>query len=111
MPRPTPPPHAQALVVAPSQELAMQIVRAARGLLPEAARPAVQQLIGGANASRQREALKRSKPLVGVGTPGRLAKLMHVGSVGLRNNALIVLDEARPILGPPHPFWEGQREG
>lgn len=43
----------QAVVVAPSRELAMQIVRVAQGLLPAGARGAVQQCIGGANPHRQ----------------------------------------------------------
>jgi hypothetical protein len=40
----------QLLVVAPSQELAMQIVRVAQGLLPDEHRRLVQQCIGGANS-------------------------------------------------------------
>ena len=43
----------QAIVVAPSRELAMQIVRVAQSLLPDAARGCVQQAIGGANPHRQ----------------------------------------------------------
>ena len=43
----------QALVVAPSRELAMQIVRVAQELLPPAAKHTVQQCIGGANPHRQ----------------------------------------------------------
>ena len=43
----------QAVVVAPSRELAMQIVRVAQSLLPPGARGAVQQCIGGANPHRQ----------------------------------------------------------
>jgi superfamily II DNA/RNA helicase len=43
----------QAIVVAPSRELAMQILDVARQILPDEARDAVQQLIGGANQKRQ----------------------------------------------------------
>ena len=43
----------QALVVVPSRELAMQIVRVAQGLLPHGARATIQQCIGGANPNRQ----------------------------------------------------------
>ena len=43
----------QALVVVPSRELAMQIVRVAKGLLPDNARATIQQCIGGANPNRQ----------------------------------------------------------
>ena len=40
-------------MVAPSRELAMQIVRVAQSLLPDDARATVQQAIGGANPARQ----------------------------------------------------------
>lgn len=43
----------QAIVVAPSRELAMQIVRVGQSLLPHEARGCVQQAIGGANIHRQ----------------------------------------------------------
>lgn len=43
----------QAVVVAPSRELAMQIVRVGQSLLPPEARGCVQQAIGGANPYRQ----------------------------------------------------------
>jgi hypothetical protein len=45
--------RAQAVVVAPSRELAMQIMRVGQGLLPHEARGCVQQAIGGANIHRQ----------------------------------------------------------
>ena len=44
---------AQAVVVVPSRELAMQIVRVGQSLLPHGARGCVQQAIGGANMGRQ----------------------------------------------------------
>ena len=43
----------QAIIVVPSRELGMQIVRVAQSLLPEDAKGAVQQCIGGANPHRQ----------------------------------------------------------
>ena len=43
----------QAVVVAPSRELAMQIVRVGQAILPTEARGCVQQAIGGANPKRQ----------------------------------------------------------
>lgn len=71
----------QAVIVAPSRELAMQIVRVAEALLPHEARRAVQQCIGGANIFRQVEALKMYKPIMVVGTPGRLAELSREGAL------------------------------
>jgi hypothetical protein len=38
-------------------------------------RSIVQQAIGGANTQRQREAIRRNRPMIVVGTPGRVAEL------------------------------------
>lgn len=64
----------QLLIIAPSQELAMQIAEVARTW----AKPLqlkVQTLIGGANVSRQIDKLKK-RPEVLIGTPGRILELM-----------------------------------
>ena len=45
--------HLQAIVVAPSRELAMQIMRVGQAILPNEAKGCVQQAIGGANPRRQ----------------------------------------------------------
>lgn len=88
----------QALIVAPSQELCMQIVRVAQGLLPDEARSAVQQCIGGANILRQMDAIAKNKPLVVVGTPGRLAQLVKSAALQLHGCPLLVMDEVRLSL-------------
>ncbi|PSC75732.1 DEAD-box ATP-dependent RNA helicase mitochondrial [Micractinium conductrix] len=90
----------QVIVVAPSRELAMQIVRVAQGLLPETARRGVQQAIGGANIWRQREALKTFKPFMVVGTPGRLAELSREGALTTHRTPLLILDEVDQLLAP-----------
>lgn len=90
----------QAVVVAPSRELAMQIVRVAQSVLPADAHRAVQQCIGGANMSRQREALKMYKPFMVVGTPGRLAELSRDGSLQTHRTGILVLDEVDQLLAP-----------
>lgn len=90
----------QAVVVAPSRELAMQIVRVAQALLPPSAHKAVQQCIGGANMTRQREALKLNKPILVVGTPGRLAELSRDGSLQTHRCPILVMDEADQLLAP-----------
>jgi ATP-dependent RNA helicase CshB len=63
-------------VVAPSQELAMQICRVAQSLLPRDSRTAVQQAIGGASLRRQADAIVDHQPLMVVGTPGRIVDLI-----------------------------------
>ncbi|CAL5224194.1 g6836 [Coccomyxa viridis] len=88
----------QAIVVAPSRELAMQIMRVGQAILPNEAKGCVQQAIGGANPRRQAEALKLNKPLVVVGTPGRLAELSRLGTLQSHNTTILVLDEVDQLL-------------
>ncbi|KAL6756610.1 hypothetical protein V8C86DRAFT_2436117 [Haematococcus lacustris] len=76
----------QALVVAPSQELAMQIARTAQALLPEAARTL--------------DRLHENRPVMVVGTPGRLAEFVEQGALRLHTTPLLVLDEADQLLAP-----------
>lgn len=64
----------QKLVIAPTQELAMQIVREAQRY-GEERKIGVLGLIGGAAAKRQIEKLREHPQLV-VGTPGRLKELI-----------------------------------
>jgi len=90
----------QVVVAAPNQELAMQIVRVAQSVLPDAARKMVQQCIGGANINNQTLALERNRPIIVVGTPGRLAQLMRMGALRVHRTPLLVLDEADQLLAP-----------
>ncbi|GMH34423.1 hypothetical protein BSKO_02257 [Bryopsis sp. KO-2023] len=87
----------QALIVAPSRELAMQIVRVAKSLLPEEAHPAIHQCIGGANYARQVEGLKQ-KPIIVVGTPGRLSDHSRAGRLTTHKCPILVLDEVDQLL-------------
>ena len=86
------------LVVVPSQELAMQIVRQVERVLGEFGKSITQQCIGGANVRRQEEALRRKKPLLVVGTPGRLAELSRNGILRTHGVKTLVIDEADDLL-------------
>lgn len=86
----------RAVVVAPSQELAMQICRVGQALA--SSRYDVQQLIGGANKRRQVASLKAHKPRVVVGTPGRLAELSREGILQTHGAECLVLDEVDKLL-------------
>ncbi|KAL5728503.1 hypothetical protein ACHQM5_001579 [Ranunculus cassubicifolius] len=88
----------EAVIVAPSRELAMQIVREIEKLLAPSDRKAVQQLVGGANRSRQEEALKKNKPCIVVGTPGRLAEISAAGKLQTHGCKFLVLDEVDELL-------------
>ena len=68
------------LIVAPGRELASQIVSVARKLL-EGTPHKVQLAIGGTTFGRNLEQIRKQKPNILVGTPGRIAELV-VGKPG-----------------------------
>ncbi|KAK4253589.1 hypothetical protein QN277_010242 [Acacia crassicarpa] len=88
----------EAVVVAPSRELGMQIVREFEKILGLANKKAVQQLVGGANRSRQEEALRKNKPAIVVGTPGRIAELSAAGKLHTHGCRYLILDEVDELL-------------
>ncbi|RYR75648.1 hypothetical protein Ahy_A01g000222 isoform C [Arachis hypogaea] len=88
----------EAVVVAPSRELGMQIVREFEKILGVENKKVVQQLVGGANRTRQEEALKKNKPAIVVGTPGRIAELSAAGKLRTHGCRYLVLDEIDELL-------------
>ncbi|GKU95310.1 hypothetical protein SLEP1_g8685 [Rubroshorea leprosula] len=88
----------EAVIVAPSRELGMQIVREVEKLLGTTDKKAVQQLVGGANKMRQEEALKKNKPAIVVGTPGRIAEISAAGKLHTHGCRFLVLDEVDELL-------------
>ncbi|MCG7410038.1 DEAD/DEAH box helicase [Paenibacillus sp. ACRRX] len=86
----------QAAVIAPTQELAMQIVREAEALL-EGSDTIVQPLIGGAALHRQVDKLKLRPQLV-VGTPGRIRELVEMKKLKIHEVNTIVVDEVDHVL-------------
>ncbi|KAJ4712983.1 DEAD-box ATP-dependent RNA helicase [Melia azedarach] len=88
----------EAVIVAPSRELGMQIVREIEKLLGPSDKKVVQQLVGGANRSRQEEALKKNKPAIIVGTPGRIAEISAAGKLHTHGCRFLVLDEIDELL-------------
>lgn len=115
-----------ALVIVPTADLAMQIVRSIRAVVPGELQRIALPVIGGANMRRQivsihgcslslgpfcllespagpvgplQETLQRSRPMILVGTPGRVADLSRQALVRLHEIPLLVLDEADQLLG------------
>ena len=86
----------QAVIIAPTYELAMQIVRAA-GDFSKALNVRVQGLIGGANINRQIDALKK-KPHIIVGSTGRILELHRKNKLKLHAVKFFVLDEFDRLL-------------
>lgn len=90
-------PHAekskQILVLAPTRELAVQIVDVARLLTQFMPGVSTACLIGGVKMDRQINSLKR-KPALVVATPGRLIDHQRRRSIDLRSIDMLILDEA-----------------
>ncbi|MDR1949887.1 MAG: DEAD/DEAH box helicase [Spirochaetaceae bacterium] len=79
-------------VCAPTYELCSQIKGEADFLL-EGSSLKAGLLIGSANISRQIEGLKKNRPGVIVGNPGRLLQLARMGKLRLNRVGALVLDE------------------
>ena len=91
-------PDIQAVVLAPTHELAMQIYRVASELVRESGLATrIQPLIGGVAVSRQIEGL-RKKPHMVIGSAGRIAHLMELGKLKPRRVRWMIFDEADRLL-------------
>jgi superfamily II DNA/RNA helicase len=88
----------QAMILAPTHELAIQIHRQC-GELAQNAGWAIRSLllIGGTSTQRQIEKLKK-KPHLVVGSPGRIAELIGKGKLKPGHIRSIVIDEADRLL-------------
>ncbi|MFV8830179.1 DEAD/DEAH box helicase [Alkalihalobacterium sp. APHAB7] len=87
----------QALIVAPTQELAMQIFQEVKDLTKDTPYD-VEAFIGSGNIKRQLEKLKKVKPQLVVGTPRRILELAET-KLKMHHVQAVVFDEAdRQIL-------------
>jgi len=93
----TEPNDIQCLVLAHTRELAFQIAK-------EFDRFSVnlnyktQVIIGGENATEQKEKLKNDKPQIVVGTPGRILALIKKGDLDIKNVKIFIIDECDKML-------------
>ena len=85
-----------ALVVAPTRELAFQVMRELKWLY-EKTGAIVTSCVGGMDMRNERRALERGAHIV-VGTPGRLRDHIERGSLDLSDVRAVVLDEADEML-------------
>jgi ATP-dependent RNA helicase DeaD len=86
----------QALVIAPTRELALQVSRELMWLYAQAGARIV-SCVGGMDPSKERRALARGAHIV-VGTPGRLRDHLERGALDLSGLKVAVLDEADEML-------------
>ncbi|WP_223702646.1 DEAD/DEAH box helicase [Sutcliffiella deserti] len=92
--------HPQAVIVAPSKELAMQILQEIQKWT-EDSKIIGASFIGGANVKRQIEKLKKH-PQILVGTPGRLQELIQMKKIKMHEVTTLVMDEADQLFIPEH---------
>ena len=91
-------PNAQAIILAPTHELASQIHQQALRLAQNSGLPIKSLLlIGGANTKRQLEKLKK-KPRLVVGSTGRILELIRMKKLKLPAIRTVVVDEADRML-------------
>ena len=87
---------AQALIVTPTRELAIQIAKVA-GLLGEAAGISSLVIYGGQDIERQKQKLRRHPQII-IGTPGRLLDHLRQGTIDISKVNKVVLDEADEMM-------------
>lgn len=90
-------PDAQALIITPTRELAIQITAEARKLAAAREGLSVLAAYGGQDVERQLRKLHNGAQLV-IGTPGRLLDHLRRGSLTLGAVRMLVLDEADQML-------------
>ncbi|MBU3032122.1 DEAD/DEAH box helicase [Paracoccus marinaquae] len=88
------PRSARGLVLAPTRELAGQIVQSLQGLTKDLR---ITLVVGGKSINAQAEKLARGTDIL-VATPGRLIDLMDRRSIDLGQTRFLVLDEADQML-------------
>ena len=89
----------QAVITAPSRELAAQIYQAARQLASFSEREIrVANYVGGTDKARQIGKLESSQPHIVIGTPGRIYDLVESGDLAIHKAKTFVVDEADMTL-------------
>ena len=89
----------QAVITAPSRELAAQIYQAARQLASFSEKEIrVANYVGGTDKARQIGKLESSQPHMVIGTPGRIYDLVESGDLAIHKAKTFVVDEADMTL-------------
>ncbi|MDR1863823.1 MAG: DEAD/DEAH box helicase [Treponema sp.] len=90
------------LICAPTYELCSQIKGEADFLLASVKAalplPRCSLLIGSTSLSRQIEGLKKDRPLMATGNPGRLLLLARMGKLKLKSTEALILDEGDRLV-------------
>jgi len=89
----------QAVITAPSRELATQIYQAARQIAAHSdVEIRVVNYVGGTDKARQIDKLASNQPHIVIGTPGRIYDLVKSGDLAIHKAKTFVVDEADMTL-------------
>jgi translation initiation factor 4A len=88
----------QALILAPTRELAKQIMEVVTGLGSQMPGLKVQLLIGGTSTDEDAKMLKTEMPHIVVGCPGRVYDMIRRKYINAKQIKMLVLDEADEML-------------
>ncbi|MCH3882153.1 MULTISPECIES: DEAD/DEAH box helicase [Tenacibaculum] len=87
----------QAIILAPTRELAQQIQNNLETFNPENSKVVITGLFGGIPIKPQIESLKKTTHII-VATPGRLADLVKRKAINIKNISYFILDEADEMV-------------
>ncbi len=91
--------HAQAVITAPTRELASQIYEKALKMAEIVPELRIRLYVGGKERSRDVEQLEKSQPHIAIGTPGRIRDLfLNGGALRIDKASVLVVDEADMTL-------------
>lgn len=91
--------NVQAVITAPSRELATQIYQAAKQLADYSGEEiSIMNFVGGTDKLRQVERLATKQPHIVIGTPGRILDLVTSGDLLIHTTQVMVVDEADMTL-------------
>lgn len=91
--------HTQAVITAPTRELAVQIYEKAKVMQQADPRLNIALFVGGRERSKDTEMLSKQQPHIVIGTPGRIRDLfLDDGQLRLDKADLLVVDEADMTL-------------
>ena len=89
----------QAVITAPSRELATQIYQAACQLASHCeSEIRISNYVGGTDKKRQIDKLQSNQPHIVIGTPGRIYDLVQSGDLAIHKAGIFVVDEADMTL-------------
>lgn len=88
----------QAMIIAPTRELARQIYSVVMSLSSHMKECRVQLLVGGTSTENDVKLLKNDTPHIVVGCPGRVHDMLRRRHINSNNVKLLILDEADEML-------------